>query len=243
MKFTLRSLALVALLGFVSCEKDDPEEILEQEVISNFTLTLTPEDDHDEVSEEDHDHDEEVIVFHWHDGDGDGEIDYETEVEQGGELEKNTTYHATISLNEDEDEDEHEHDDEDGHEHNDEDEHTAALTEESSTNKINSLNNVLSGDHDHEHGEDVDLIIATESNSHLFFFETPTGLTVESLDKDNNGEDLGVESDFITDENYNGGDITITLLHEPEDKSKTILEEIGGVVDIEITFNLGVHLD
>lgn len=104
-------------------------------------------------------------------------------------------------------------------------------------------------DHDHDHDEDehesLDKEIKEEADEHQLFFSAITGLTVTYDDQDENGLPLGLETTFTTDATYAGGDLTISLRHEPTKDAAGVsdgdITNAGGENDVEVTFNLGAE--
>lgn len=215
MNFKKLLLGVLAGVALVSCEKDDPEDIHEHEVFSNVRLTLTPVGGGEEVE------------FHWHDENGDLIVD-DNEYENGS-LAVSTAYTAVVSFIE-EDEHDHEEDLNDGQ-----------------ANKVFSDGD--DDDHDHDHDEDehktLDAEILAEDSEHQLFYSAVTGLTITYTDEDDNGNPLGIETTFTTDDSFDGGALTITLRHEPNKFGSGVsdgdITNAGGETDVEVTFNLGVE--
>lgn len=96
---------------------------------------------------------------------------------------------------------------------------------------------------DEEHGS-LDKEIFDEVDEHQIFFSAVKGLTVTYEDKDENGNPLvlGLETTFTTDAAYDGGDLTITLRHEPIKTAEGVvtgdITNAGGETDVEVTFSL-----
>ena len=219
MKFTYKSLASLAVLAsvLIACEKEDPEATNENEVFSNVNVHLENENTGVEYE------------LRWHDENGDGEItsdEIETEALPVG------SYHASITFAEEE-----EHEEDEDHEHEEGEEH-----EEDETALPTSVNRIFSDDHDHEEGA-LDQEIENEGDVHFFFFETPTGFDITYLESDLEnfgGTYLGKEFEVEITSEFNGGDFRIVLLHEPEsqDITATSLDDLGGSVDVDVTFSL-----
>lgn len=97
----------------------------------------------------------------------------------------------------------------------------------------------------HSHGDDIDNEIQEEAVDHQFFYSSVNGLTVTYNDEDTNGNPLGVKTTFITGNDYVGGNLTITLRHEPSKFSDGVsngdITNAGGETDVEITFALGLQ--
>lgn len=96
-------------------------------------------------------------------------------------------------------------------------------------------------DEEHDH-DDIDAEILTEATEHQLFYSTVSGLTITYNDEDTDGNPLGLKTIFITDDTFNGGDLKVTLRHEPiksaEGVSEGDITNAGGETDLEITFSL-----
>lgn len=99
-------------------------------------------------------------------------------------------------------------------------------------------------DEDEDEHESLDEEILGEAEEHQIFFSTVTGLTITYEDKDADGNPLGLETTFTTDATFTGGDVTITLRHEPTKDAEGVangdITNAGGETDVEVTFDLGL---
>ncbi|MEN8804190.1 MAG: hypothetical protein ACN4EF_06660 [Wenyingzhuangia sp.] len=102
----------------------------------------------------------------------------------------------------------------------------------------------LHDDDGHEDHEDLDLDaeILNESTEHQLFFSSVKGLKISYSDVDSNGSPIGLETTFVTDDSFEGGELTITLRHEPIKNALGVasgnITNAGGETDVEITFSL-----
>ncbi|MDO3694766.1 type 1 periplasmic binding fold superfamily protein [Wenyingzhuangia sp. chi5] len=90
--------------------------------------------------------------------------------------------------------------------------------------------------------DDITLEIKEEALDHQFFFTKPQGVNINYTDKDDNQHPIGLSTKFITDNDFNGGDLTITLRHQPNKSGANVPEgditNAGGETDVEVVFNL-----
>ena len=90
--------------------------------------------------------------------------------------------------------------------------------------------------------EDITVEVNEESDEHQFVF-TLTGLSgvvIDNLNTDTNGEPLGTTFDLTTT-SAGSGTLTFTLRHEPTKPNNGTLAEAGGDTDIEATFDIVVQ--
>ncbi len=85
--------------------------------------------------------------------------------------------------------------------------------------------------------------IKDESINHLFTFQAsplgnvPGAMAISNLDKDVNGNPLGLNSTWATyAADTTSGKITITLKHKPLNKNATTPDAAGGETDLQATF-------
>jgi hypothetical protein len=85
--------------------------------------------------------------------------------------------------------------------------------------------------------------IREEDEEHQIFYN-PDGLaTIEYLDEDGNGNPLGLEIKFVTLA-VGAGNLTITLLHEPDKSASGVsegnMDNAGGESDVLVVFPLAI---
>ena len=88
--------------------------------------------------------------------------------------------------------------------------------------------------------EDITPEIREEVNEHYILYEKAgvSNLTITSSASDISGSD-GIGINLVTDWSTGGaesGNIKVTLIHEPANKTGTTRSSIGGETDIELTF-------
>ena len=189
MLFNTKHLLLGALLSvsflFTAC--DDEEVVIpnEEEVITNLTLTLTPDGSGTPV----------VLSFVDVDGEGGADGVFTT-----APLAANTTYNGSITL----------------------------------LNTADGAN------------EDITREIEEEDEEHQLFYVVGAGLnlTVAYDDADADSNPIGLMTTLTTGD-ASTGQLTITLLHEP-DKNATGVSDgdpsnAGGETDIEVTFDVEIE--
>lgn len=88
--------------------------------------------------------------------------------------------------------------------------------------------------------ENITEEVEEEAEEHQFFYTVSEGLNITTayVDKDKNGNDLGLKFTLTTGE-ASSGTLTITLRHEPKKPSET-LADAGGETDVTATFNVAV---
>ena len=93
--------------------------------------------------------------------------------------------------------------------------------------------------------ENITEEVEEEGDEHQFFF-TPTNnvVTVAYADMDINGDPIGIEF-TLTTTNPSSGNLTVTLIHEPNKNAAGVssgdITNAGGEKDAEATFAIGVQ--
>lgn len=92
---------------------------------------------------------------------------------------------------------------------------------------------------------DITAEIREEDADHQFFFaSTVTGLSVAYADTDDNNNPIGLAT-TVTTGAAGTGNLTITLLHEPDKSASGVAtgdpSNAGGETDIEVTFSVTVQ--
>ena len=93
--------------------------------------------------------------------------------------------------------------------------------------------------------ENITEEVEEEGDEHQFFF-TPTNnvVTVAYADMDINGDPIGIEF-TLTTTNASSGNLTVTLIHEPNKNAAGVssgdITNAGGETDAEATFAIGVQ--
>tara|TARA_R110001632_G_scaffold66891_3_gene157321 strand:- start:8863 stop:9423 length:561 start_codon:yes stop_codon:yes gene_type:complete len=93
--------------------------------------------------------------------------------------------------------------------------------------------------------ENITEEVEEEGDEHQFFF-TPTNnvVTVAYADMDINGDPIGIEF-TLTTTNASSGNLTVTLIHEPNKNAAGVssgdVTNAGGETDAEATFAIGVQ--
>lgn len=88
--------------------------------------------------------------------------------------------------------------------------------------------------------EDITEEVKEEGDEHQFFYNLGSlDATVSYVDKDVNGEDLGLSTQLVT-KGASSGKLTITLRHEPVKPNQGDLTIAGGETDIEVTFDVQI---
>ena len=93
--------------------------------------------------------------------------------------------------------------------------------------------------------ENITEEVEEEGDEHQFFF-TPTNnvVTVAYADMDINGDPIGIEF-TLTTTNPSSGNLTVTLIHEPNKNAAGVssgdITNAGGEIDAEATFAIGVQ--
>ena len=97
---------------------------------------------------------------------------------------------------------------------------------------------ILLNELDSDNVEDLTLEVTDEEDdAHQFFYSTTGDVVISELNDDKNGNPLG--SSFVLTTNY--ADFTtlnVKLIHEPKKPNDGTLEDAGGEVEVDITFDL-----
>ncbi len=89
--------------------------------------------------------------------------------------------------------------------------------------------------------ENITEEIKEEDDEHEFFYTSSiSGLIITKTDKDDNGNDVGIETTLETG-SAGAGTISVILKHEPTKPNDGTSADAGGSTDIEVTFNVSVQ--
>lgn len=94
--------------------------------------------------------------------------------------------------------------------------------------------------------ENITLEVAEEDEEHQIFYTLSSTLNANAIytDQDVNGDPVGINFDFITQE-ASEGTLTITLIHLPNKGAQGVadgdISNAGGETDAEVTFNIIVQ--
>ena len=106
-----------------------------------------------------------------------------------------------------------------------------------STNTVYEASITLLNETDNP-AENITEEIEEEKDDHIFCFTlTGLSLTIDNLDKDNQGLDVGLSCEWTT-EGAGTGTVRIVLRHQPGTKTGTCPG--SGSTDIDVTFNLEI---
>lgn len=182
---TLKNLSVLflSIIILASCSDDDtPQIVNEEEVITTFTATLTPNSGSGTT-----------VTFKSFDEDG-GDGPKVPVLSVTGELTASTTYNGSIVL----------------------------------------LNETETP------AEDITKEVEEEDKEHQFFFSATNSIaTFEYSDTDGNGNPIGLKFKLVTG-NAGTGDITFTLIHQPNKNASGVsdgnIANAGGETDFSETF-------
>lgn len=105
-----------------------------------------------------------------------------------------------------------------------------------------------------EEGEDIAEEVEEEGDEHMFFFSFTTDIfsdpagngnidtradAVNYNDEDENGEPIGLSTDWTTDATSSGGSFRVVLKHQPDIKSSASTST-DGESDIDITWTINI---
>ncbi|AZQ43834.1 type 1 periplasmic binding fold superfamily protein [Nonlabens ponticola] len=89
--------------------------------------------------------------------------------------------------------------------------------------------------------ENITEEVQDESNDHEVFYASPiSGLQITKDDTDNNGNPLGLRT-TVTTGAAGTGNLTVTLLHEPNKPNNGTVSNAGGEPDAEVVFPITIE--
>lgn len=230
---------LITSIAFTSCDNDDdiiPEAENDLEVITDVKLIFTNANDSSDVVE---------VTAEDPDGIGVEELTVNGSID----LDANTTYNLTFTIENHLAEEEEDHTNHSTEEEEDHTQHAHKVVPSESDDKDDD-------DHGHAHGFDIAEEIEEESDQHQFFFSftnnafsDPTGNgnidnasdAIHYDDEDVNGNPLGLETSWTTGNGLDQtGEFTVRLQHQPDIKTATS-GAADGDTDLELTFDLYIN--
>jgi hypothetical protein len=237
---------LITSIIFTSCDNDDdivPEAENDLEVITDVKLIFTNAKDPTDTVE---------VTAEDPDGIGVEELTVNGSID----LDANTTYNLTFTIENHlaEEEEEEDHTNHSTGEEEEEEDHTQHAHKVVPSSESDDDDD----DHGHAHGFDIAEEIEEEGDEHQFFFSftnnafsDPTGNgnidnaidnasdEINYSDEDVNGNPLGLETSWTTGGSLKTGEFKVRLQHQPDVKTATSGANDGDT-DFELTFELNI---